>query len=68
MPDTDSLVLPLHCPNCGHDGAWPRITSKTVLTVRCSECEHGWSIDVGTLSFEIREQVTAATEARFAIG
>ena len=64
MPDTDPVVLPLHCPNCGHDGAWPYITSQTVLTVKCSECRHAWSIEVDTLRLEIRERVTAAIGAR----
>jgi hypothetical protein len=60
MTDPDGVVLPLHCPNCHHDGAWLHIRSVSVLTVKCSECNHTWSMDIDTVSSDIRGQVTAA--------
>jgi uncharacterized Zn finger protein len=58
----DDLVVALHCPNCGHDGARPYIGSATVLTVKCSACVHVWSVDTNTLAPEIRKQINAALE------
>jgi uncharacterized Zn finger protein len=49
MSDADGVVLPLQCPHCHHDRARLHIRSATVLTVKCSECRHVWSIDLDTL-------------------
>ena len=58
MPNTDATNLPLSCPKCSHDGARLQIASATVLTVKCAECQHTWSVDSSTLPPDVREQVT----------
>jgi hypothetical protein len=61
MANIDAVALPLSCPKCGHDGARLQIASATVLTVKCAECEHTWSVESSTLPPDVRGQVTEAT-------
>jgi len=63
MADADELVLPLQCPHCHHDGARLHIRSASVLSVKCGECRHEWSMDVDSLPSHTREQVNAASES-----
>lgn len=52
--------LPLQCTRCGSIGARLKISSTTVITVKCGGCAHGWSVDVVTLSADGRKQLAAA--------
>jgi uncharacterized Zn finger protein len=61
MADTEAVLVPLSCPGCGHDGARVQVASATVLTVRCPECDHIWSVDSTMLPSAVRERVTEAT-------
>ena len=67
MPNTDDVAVPLSCPRCGHDGARIQIANATVLTVKCVECLHPWSVDSGTLPPDIREKVTEATTMTYSM-
>src|SRR5262245_43065051 len=60
MPHTDAVAVPLFCPQCGHNGAGIQIASATVLTVKCAECQHPWSVDSSLLPPDIREKVAEA--------
>jgi len=61
MPSANVISLPLSCPRCRHDGALLQIASATVLTVKCAECQHTWSVDSSSLPGEIHEQIAEAT-------
>ncbi len=57
MPGTS---LPVHCINCDQEQVRLFIRSKTVLTLKCPNCAHTWSLDVATLPAETRKQVAQA--------
>lgn len=58
----DDVRIALRCPNCGHDGARPYISSATVLTVKCAACYHSWSVETHSLAPDIRVVVKAVLE------
>ena len=64
MPSPEAVVLPLSCPRCGHRGARLQIASASVLTVKCTECHHPWSVASDTVSADVRERVTELSSLR----
>ena len=64
MPNTEAVVLSLFCPKCGHDAAQLQVASASVLTVKCTECEHPWSVENHTLPADVREQISEGTLQR----
>jgi hypothetical protein len=60
MSSQDVQMLPLRCPRCGHDEAKLFLHSATVVTVKCGDCDHSWSVDIAALPDDVRPGVTLA--------
>ena len=50
-------VLPIRCPKCPCTQVYRYISSVTVLTVMCPQCEFTWSVEMSSVSSATREQV-----------
>jgi hypothetical protein len=53
-------LLPIRCPKCAHDQVRLYVSSATVLTVVCPECEFTWAIDIASLPRQTRAEIAAA--------
>ena len=52
--------LPIRCPKCTHDQVQLYISSATILTIKCPECEFTWSVEIATLPPDTQTQLAEA--------
>jgi hypothetical protein len=67
MPRDTTAEVALECPRCHHHGALLRVSSATVLMVRCPSCRHSWSTDIRRMAPEVRSQLREAILAGGAV-
>ena len=56
------MASDLRCPRCEYPEARPFVSSRTVLTVRCTQCHHTWSMEISEVTDEVRTNVAEQNE------
>ena len=51
--------LPLKCPHCTHGAVSLLVMSLSLVTVRCTNCTHAWSVEIARLPQVVRTPLDA---------